>query len=95
MSWTTENKDVASANNLRLYLIITFNIIWWIIDIYIENNKGPKMHSRGTLTQILTLFRMGLFGAAHGWGRGQKGPHSLKSVTHILYWWNFAELNLT
>ena len=31
----------------------------------------------------LILFRMGLFGAAHGWG-GQKGPLSLKSVTHIL-----------
>ena len=31
----------------------------------------------------LTLFGMGLFGAAHGlWG--QKGPPSLKSVTHIL-----------
>ena len=23
---------------------------------------------------ILTLFRMGHLGAAHGWGRGQKGP---------------------
>ena len=34
---------------------------------------------------ILTLFRMGIFGAAHGWGRGgQKGPLSLKSVTDIL-----------
>ena len=36
----------------------------------------------------LTLFRMGFFGAAHGWGGGgrggQKGPPSLKSVTHIL-----------
>ena len=31
-----------------------------------------------------TLFRMGFFGAAHGWGGGQKGPTSLKSVTHIL-----------
>ena len=31
----------------------------------------------------LTLFRMGFFGAAHGWGGGvQKGPPSLKSVTH-------------
>ena len=32
----------------------------------------------------LILFRMGFFGTAHGWegGRGQKGPPSLKSVTH-------------
>ena len=28
---------------------------------------------------------MGIFGAAHGWGGGaQKGPPSVKSVTHIL-----------
>ena len=31
----------------------------------------------------MTLFRMGIFGAAHGWG-GQKGPRSLRSVTNIL-----------
>ena len=35
----------------------------------------------------LTLFRMGIFGAAYGWGK--KAP-SLKSVTHILQWWNLA-----
>ena len=32
----------------------------------------------------LTLFRMDIFGAAHGWGEGQKDPRSLKSVRHIL-----------
>ena len=32
---------------------------------------------------FLTLFRMGLFGAAHEGGGGKKAP-SLKSVTHIL-----------
>ena len=42
----------------------------------------------------LTLFRMGIFMAAHGWG-DQKGPPSLKSVTHILQWWNLAQLYLT
>ena len=44
---------------------------------------------------MLTLFRMGLFGAAHEWGGDQKGLHSLKSVTHILHWWNLAPLYLT
>ena len=34
----------------------------------------------------LTLFRMGFFGAA---------PASLKSATHILQWWNLAQLYLT
>ena len=48
-----------------------------------------------TLLQLLTLFRMGLLGAAHGWGRGggggSKSP-ALISVTHILQWWNLAVL---
>ena len=47
----------------------------------------------------LTLFRMGLFGAAHGWDGvgwgGQKAPHSLKSVTYIPQWWNLVQLYLT
>ena len=37
-----------------------------------------------SINDRLTLFRMDIFGAAHGWGEGQKGPHSLKSVRHIL-----------
>ena len=42
---------------------------------------------------IWNLFRMGLFGAAHGWESCQKSlPHFLKSVTHILQWWNLAQL---
>ena len=32
----------------------------------------------------LTLFRMGFFWAAHRWEGEQKGPQSLKSVTHTL-----------
>ena len=41
---------------------------------------------QGQSTCSLTLFRMGFFGAAHGWGggEGQKGPPSLKFVAHIL-----------
>ena len=44
---------------------------------------------------ILTLFRMGFFGAAHGWGEPKSHPPSLISVTHILQWWNLAQLYLT
>ena len=40
---------------------------------------------------IINLFRMGIFGAAHGWGRAKSPPpSSLKSVTQILQWWNLA-----
>ena len=46
-----------------------------------------------TKLNALTLFRMGFFGAAHGWG-SKKVP-SLKSVIHILQWWNLAQLYLT
>ena len=38
----------------------------------------------------------GLFRGCSQMGEvGQKGPPSLKSVTHILQWWNLAELYLT
>ena len=33
--------------------------------------------------QIVTLFRMGLFGTAHGWGKDQKAL-SLNPVTYLL-----------
>ena len=44
---------------------------------------------------LLILFRMGIFGTAHGWGGGGKKPPSLKPVTHILQWWNLAHLCFT
>ena len=34
------------------------------------------------ITVALILFRMGLFGAAHGWGRGKKSP--LPKISHTL-----------
>ena len=49
-----------------------------------------RMYKSGSKTFVvfcaniaLTLFRMGIFGAAHGWG-DLKRPPSLKSVTHNL-----------
>ena len=38
--------------------------------------------------KILTLFRIGISGAAHGWGEEAKRLSSLKSVTHILKYMN-------
>ena len=42
----------------------------------------------------LTLFRMGFSGLLTD-GGDQKGLPSLKSVPHILQWWNLAQLYLT
>ena len=57
---------------------------------WIKNNKatiGPIGYDEKcfqyTTTATLSLFKIGLFSASHRWGRGQKGPPSLKSVTHI------------
>ena len=38
------------------------------------------------LLELLNLFRMGIFGAAHGWegGEGLETPPSIKSATNIL-----------
>ena len=45
--------------------------------------------------RLLTLFRMEDVETAHGWkGRGgQKGWSSLKSVIHIIQWWNLAVIS--
>ena len=46
--------------------------------------------------QMLTLFRMGIFGAARGWRKEpKKGSPYLKFVTHIPQWWNLTQLYLT
>ena len=61
--------------------------------IYIKKVVYPELDLEGNLIQHLsifnvdrlTLFRMGFFGAAHGWsGGGGGGLFALKSSTHIL-----------
>ena len=43
-----------------------------------------KNFSYRQIVALLTLFRMGIFGAAHGWGGVAKKAPSLKSVVQIL-----------
>ena len=56
----------------------------------LQNRKTLKTVCRifFRINGVLILFRMGFFGAAHGWVGGwvggAKSPPSLKSVTHIL-----------
>ena len=50
---------------------------WLLLTFYIcEHNQLNSIHS---IITYLTLFRMGLFGAAHGWG-SQKAPSPLPST---------------
>ena len=51
------------------------------------------IHHPSQSSLILTLFRMGLFGSADG--RGEQKAPPLKYVTHILQWWNLAQLYFT
>ena len=57
---------------------------------YLKNSEKIRENSQYNICMesILTLFTMGLFGAAHGWTGGEGGwkkpPPSLKSVKHIL-----------
>ena len=68
------------------------------LTIYCES-KEVSCSSREMLeklfwrSSLLTLFRMGFFGAAHGWGT--KRTSCLKSVPHFLKWWNLVQLYLT
>ena len=62
---------------------------WLSIERNIKWERAPyhnykKLFCIKKSTSIQTLFRMGFFGAAHGWVGVEKGPPSLKSVTHIL-----------
>ena len=49
MSWTTENKNVSSVNNLHLLLLSTDKSF-----MHIRNNKGPKIEISGTPSRIST-----------------------------------------
>ena len=65
----------------------------WILNRFKAISKNQHLHQ-------LTLFRMGLLGLLtdrrRAVGRGvQKGSPYLKSVTHILQWWNLAQLYRT
>ena len=51
--------------------------------------QQPKLYK----IQILTLFRMGSFGAVHGRGAKKHPLLSLKSVTHILQWWKLTVIS--
>ena len=59
-----------------------------------KKTTGFFMISVGGLIASLTLFRIHHFRDAHGWEGSKKAP-SLKSVTHILQWWNLTQLYLT
>ena len=89
-------RKIESLNNRQISrkpVHIGLNIIF----IVGKKKVSRQLQSSRTWILVLTLFRMGFFGAACWWGRGggfKKAP-SLKSVTHILQWWNLAQLYLT
>ena len=65
--------------------------------IYWNRNLAPsdlflclqsQLISVYSFCHILTLFRMGLLGAAHEWV-DKKGPF-LKAITYVLQWWNLV-----
>ena len=60
----------------------------------VVQSKPYLWHWKMYFTLILTLFRVDFFGAANGWAtkRGQKCPPLPKTVTHILQWWDLAQL---
>ena len=76
LSMTNENCDIVENQKIDISQYIK-----WSFPLRISLVNVIK-------TEVLILFRMGLFGV-------QKGLLYLKSVTHILQWWNEAHLNLT
>ena len=52
------------------------------ITIKLCNTNGNNGNNESIFATILTLFRMGFFGAAHGWGGGLKKPPPLPKICH-------------
>ena len=79
---------------ISLFSISSFLIIPWTAYVFSKFKKRFDDFSASLfhkiLLLILTLFRTGAFGAAHGWGKA-----SLKSTTHIQQWWKLFQLYLT
>ena len=73
---------ISRPRKVNLQLMLAGSQLSYVILINIFCNGFP-----------LPLFRMGFFGANHGCGG--KRPPPLKPVTHILQWWNLAQLYLT
>ena len=75
-------------------MVITCRISSYMNEFLQQQHLDNKSKEKQTKNQYycpyfidrLTLFRMGFFGAAHGWrvGRGAKRSPCLKSATHIL-----------
>ena len=66
------------------YHLITWSLLYW------------TMLFSSLIISILTLFRAGFFGAAHRWGgRGAERLPLPIIFTHILQWWNLAQLCVT
>ena len=53
----------------QLYLLFTLNLRGY----FSYMNMILYMHKK-EMKSILTLFRMGIFGAAHGWGEAKRPP---------------------
>ena len=62
----------------------------WVLS-HFDRLTFLKLISFWIILSFLILFRMGLFGAACKLG-AQKGPFSLKSVTHIRQWRYLTQL---
>ena len=76
------------------YSLFCRSISQLIFYLFKVNNRSNRERCEIFSKLTLSLFRMGFWGAAHGWG-GPKRPPSLKYVTHFLQCWNFAQLYLT
>ena len=69
-----------------------FNFSDAFINEYLRNKS--KIFRIMVLLSIFNAIYDGLFRGCSRMGE-QKGPPSLKSATHILQWWNLAQLYLT
>ena len=81
------------SQNLYYKVTLMFFSFYVFLNLLFQNSE-PSLCKLEVTMIIVKIFvnpiQMGFLGAGHGWG--EKGSPSLKSVTHILHWWNLAQL---
>ena len=87
---TYKHANVTPSNSQSICYLTGGNMRKSALNGLKMSTKTGALHKKWS--SPLTVFRMGLFRAAHGWGGDQNAspPTSLKSATHILQWLNLA-----
>ena len=80
--WFT-SKRVKGSDRRAFILILDLILVYATLIVWINFSQYPNLFKSENIKSTLTLFRMGFFGAVHGWGVGGGGV--VVELSHISY----------